>query len=278
MIYEKSDHKSMRHLGPKSPTAKNSSRVLLAEDDDELRKLLTWSLHREGLKVTECADGMVLLNHLDGCLFCGEANDFDVIISDIRMPGITGIEILEGLHALENFPPMILITAFGDVETHAQAQQLGAAAIFDKPFDIEDLLIRIREILGLSTSVGNHRFLLMKKEKAPVKYPLDIVLRHISKSEQLEAFVCMKAAKLNRFSHDIVGCRVVIDMPHHHHTHGNLYHVRVTLTVFDQDLIVGHNSGESSSHKNLLVAISDAFDATRQQIKVYLDKHRGHRN
>jgi DNA-binding response OmpR family regulator len=120
---------------------------LLAEDDDELRKLLTWSLHREGLKVTECADGMLLLNHLDGYLFSGETNDFDLIISDIRMPGITGIEILEGLHTLENFPPMILITAFGDEETHTHAHRLGAAAIFDKPFDIEDLLAKVREIL-----------------------------------------------------------------------------------------------------------------------------------
>jgi DNA-binding response OmpR family regulator len=256
----------------------NQPCILLAEDDDELRKLLAWSLHKEGYKVTECTDGMDLLNHLDGYLFSGETIDVDLIISDIRMPGLTGLEILEGLHTIENFPPMILITAFGDEETHAQAQRLGAAAILDKPFDIEDLLTRVREILCLSTSIGSRRFLVLKKERTPIKFPLDIVFRHISKSEQLEAFVCMQAAKLNRFSHNIVGCRVVIDMPHHHHERGNLYHVRITLTVFDQDLIVGHDPGESSSHKNLLVAISDAFDATRHQIKVYLDKHRSHRN
>ena len=90
---------------------------------------------------------MVLLNYLEDYLFLGETTGFDLIISDIRMPGITGIEVLEGLHAHENCPPMILITAFGDKETHAQAHRLGAAAIFDKPFDIEDLLANVRETL-----------------------------------------------------------------------------------------------------------------------------------
>jgi len=132
----------------------NQSRILLAEDDNELRKLLLWSLHKEGYRVTKCVDGMDLLNHLEGYLFLGEASDFDLIISDIRMPGITGIEILEGLRTHENFPPMILITAFGDEETHAKAHRLGAAAILDKPFDIEDLLTKVHEILQSSSTSG----------------------------------------------------------------------------------------------------------------------------
>jgi DNA-binding response OmpR family regulator len=132
----------------------NQPSILLAEDDDELRKLLTWSLHKEGYRVTKCADGIDQLNHLEGYLFLGETSGFDLIISDIRMPGITGIEILEGLHSHDNFPPMILITAFGDEETHAQADRLGAAAIFDKPFDIEDLLAKVGEILQFSSTSG----------------------------------------------------------------------------------------------------------------------------
>ena len=132
----------------------NQPRILLAEDDDELRKLLSWSLKKEGYRVKECTNGMGLLNNLDGYLFLEEANAFDLIISDIRMPGITGIEILEGLHAHENFPPMILITAFGDEETHSQARRLGAAAIFDKPFDINDLLTKVRDVLHPSLTSG----------------------------------------------------------------------------------------------------------------------------
>lgn len=154
MIQDNLDEKNSVKIPGKVSSISNRLRVLLAEDDDELRKLLTWSLHRAGLTVTECADGMDLLNHLEGYLFLEEASGFDLIVSDIRMPGITGIEILEGLHAHENCPPVILITAFGDEETHAQAHLLGAAAIFDKPFDIVDLLAKVRETLHPSLTSG----------------------------------------------------------------------------------------------------------------------------
>ena len=71
---------------------------------------------------------------------------FDLIISDIRMPGITGMTILDGVQLFEGFPPMILITAFGDEETHAEAKRLGVAAIFDKPFDLDELLRKVVEL------------------------------------------------------------------------------------------------------------------------------------
>ena len=53
------------------------------------------------------------------------------------MPGITGLEVLEGMHKCKAFDPMVLITAFGDEEMDAQAHQFWGAAIFKKPFDID---------------------------------------------------------------------------------------------------------------------------------------------
>ena len=73
--------------------------------------------------------------------------DVALIISDIRMPGFTGMEVLEETSRKEAFPPMILITAFGDEKTHALADELGVAAMFDKPFDMDDLLAKVRELL-----------------------------------------------------------------------------------------------------------------------------------
>ena len=66
------------------------------------------------------------------------------------MPGFTGLEILKVMYQYENCPPTILITAFGDEEIHAEAIRLGAAAMFDKPFEIDDLLANIHEIVSLS--------------------------------------------------------------------------------------------------------------------------------
>ena len=125
-------------------------RVLLAEDDDEMRSLLAMTLRKSGYEVVECADGIGMLTYLAAFLLPNEfmKEPLDLIISDIRMPGVTGMEVLEGKPQNHNFPPMILITAFGDAETHALARQFGAAAIFDKPFDLDVLLEKIKVVLS----------------------------------------------------------------------------------------------------------------------------------
>jgi len=134
------------HLSDKFPAEKKIPHILLAEDNHEMRMLLSMSLRKNGYEVTEFADGHHMLDYY----FCADSlpqkADVDLIISDIRMPFLSGMEILEGLHNYEGFPPVILITAFGDEETHKQAYQLGAAAVFDKPFDIEALITKVQEI------------------------------------------------------------------------------------------------------------------------------------
>jgi len=64
------------------------------------------------------------------------------------MPGLTGLEVLDGLHQCKDLPPIILVTAFGDEQTHRLAESFGAVAVFDKPFDIDDLLTKVREVLS----------------------------------------------------------------------------------------------------------------------------------
>lgn len=122
--------------------------VLLAEDDEALRTLLAWVLADEGFRVTECRHGIELLDCL-GASISGDPLDetFDLIISDIRMPGISGLTFLEGIGGRPGFPPIILITAFGDRETHERAGELGAAAVLDKPFTTIELLRSIRNVL-----------------------------------------------------------------------------------------------------------------------------------
>ncbi len=131
----------------KNTHKRNSFSILLAEDDKEMRSLLALML-KKGFQVCECTDGLSLLDMLSSFFLPSEEHEnFDLIISDIRMPGVTGMEILMGANELDNFPPIILITAFGNKETHMQAELLGAVALFDKPFDIDDMLKKVRTIL-----------------------------------------------------------------------------------------------------------------------------------
>jgi len=109
-----------------------------------MRALLAQSLRADGFEVSESPDGMDVLARLAS----DDPEEFDLIISDIRMPGVTGLEFLEGLHEREGFPPTILITAFGDAKTHAEAARVGALAVFDKPFEIEDLIAAVRRALS----------------------------------------------------------------------------------------------------------------------------------
>lgn len=132
----------------KEPERKNARSILLAEDDREMRKMLADALRRAGYKVLECPDGLQLLNQIGAVLFLHEEGEpIDLIISDVRMPGASGQEVLEQLHNCQGFPPMILITAFGDELAHAKAEWFGAAAMFDKPFDVDKLIDKVGELL-----------------------------------------------------------------------------------------------------------------------------------
>ncbi len=116
------------------------ARVLLAEDDDELRWLLTDVLKAEGHEVVAVSDGSALLAHLGPSLLVGRRGaPPDIIITDIRMPGASGLQVLEKVRARSGDLPVVLITAFGDADTKRQADALGATALLNKPLDIDQL-------------------------------------------------------------------------------------------------------------------------------------------
>lgn len=119
-----------------------ASRILLAEDDDEMRRLLGNALRREGYIVLEMDDGQSLMDRLTHAPM-----DVDLIISDIRMPGLSGLQVLERFRRSDAKTPVVLITAFGDSDTVAVAKNLGAQEVLSKPFEIDDLRATVRRIL-----------------------------------------------------------------------------------------------------------------------------------
>ena len=136
------DHASLRSLEPR--------RILLAEDNREMRSLLASALRSEGYDITNCRNGDQLVDHI---VTPSSEVDFDLIISDVRMPGHSGLEILDAGRQIAGFPPMILITAFGSESIHEQARRLGMVAMFDKPFDVDDLVNKVAQILASESLV-----------------------------------------------------------------------------------------------------------------------------
>ena len=114
-------------------------KILLAEDDRDLRELLAFCLYRAGYSVTSCGNGLELFAHLESDSEVG-GEHFDLVLTDVRMPALTGLEVLEAFQDLASRPPFICMTAFGDEATHALAAKLGAAQTIDKPVDIDHLI------------------------------------------------------------------------------------------------------------------------------------------
>jgi DNA-binding NtrC family response regulator len=123
-------------------------RVLLAEDDDELRWALEECLKREGYEVIAVPDGNSVLNHLGAALLLEQREDPpDVIITDLRLPGFTGMHLLEAIRSKGWTVPVVVISAFGDEGTRAHARQLGATAFLDKPIETDELKTVIQNAL-----------------------------------------------------------------------------------------------------------------------------------
>lgn len=133
--------------------AQRAPRVLLAEDDEHMRRLIASSLRRDGFEVIEARDGVELLESVGSLVLRPrDGHPVDLVITDIRMPRMSGMDVLAGLRSWDWSTPVILLTAFGDAATHAEARMLGAARLFDKPFDLYDLRVMAMELTG----VGGH--------------------------------------------------------------------------------------------------------------------------
>jgi len=123
------------------------ARVLLAEDDDELRRMLREALQAGGYDVFEVIDGGRLLVRLGQEYRSGQPEEsFDLLLTDVRMPVCTGLQIVESLRLARSDIPVILITAFGDDATRARAERLGAVLV-DKPFDVDELVSIVGRLL-----------------------------------------------------------------------------------------------------------------------------------
>lgn len=103
-----------------------------------------------------------------------------------------------------------------------------------------------------------------------MQLPLQITARDFELTYAIEAAIREKAGKLDNFCNRIMGCRVMIEIPHRHHQKGCLYHVRIDMTVPGGRLVA-----KREPHVDLYVALRDAFDAARRQLQGYARRRRG---
>jgi two-component system response regulator HydG len=125
------------------------ARILVIDDDHGVRDSMTRMLRGAGFSVETAATG-------EEGVAAGKGNMFDVILSDMRMPGISGLEVLQRLRELRVDSAFIVMTGFGTIDTAVEAMKLGAVDFVQKPFFRDELLMRVRaaaERRGLARQV-----------------------------------------------------------------------------------------------------------------------------
>jgi len=115
--------------------------VLVAEDDPQMQLAITASLKRGGYDIKVASDGAAALDML-------EQHNFDLVISDQRMPEMTGQELLAAMQQKKIHVPFVMITAHGTITQAVEAMQLGAADFITKPFSTEDLERIVERVLS----------------------------------------------------------------------------------------------------------------------------------
>ena len=133
--------------------------ILLADDDVNLRRVLEFQLTEAGYKVLTAQDGAEALR-----IFTD--NDCDCVITDLRMPKLSGLELLENIKTESAEIPVIVITAFGEVETAVTAMKAGAFDYINKPFNRDEILLTIERAVNFSETKSENRQLreLVDKE------------------------------------------------------------------------------------------------------------------
>ncbi len=115
-------------------------RILLAEDEDDLREVTVKRLKTEGFGVDGCRDGQEALEYLD-------AADYNLVILDIMMPRLDGLSVLRKLRSGGNPVPVLLLTAKDAVSDRVQGLDAGADDYLTKPYAFEELMARIRALV-----------------------------------------------------------------------------------------------------------------------------------
>jgi DNA-binding NtrC family response regulator len=124
--------------------------ILVADDDDSLRRVLEFQLREAGYEVLTAADGQAALDVFTG-------REVDCLITDLRMPGLSGIELLRRASAINPETPVVVITAYGDIETAVEAMRAGAFDYVTKPFNRDQILLTVRKALVFGGALAENR-------------------------------------------------------------------------------------------------------------------------
>ena len=154
------------------------TRILVVDDDDNLRWVVQTQLEDAGYEAATAADGRAALAAI-------QESRPALVLTDLKMPGMSGLELLKKIRADDPEVPVIMITAFGTIQNAVEAVKSGAYDYLTKPIDYEDLLLGVKRALDHTHLMQEVRTLRQSLDR---KYGFENIIGH---SEALVAVLEM---------------------------------------------------------------------------------------
>src|SRR5881409_418154 len=215
-------------------------RILIADDHDALRRGLVRGLADAGHEVDEASNGNAAIERLHDSYF-------DVVLSDLKMGGSDGLDVLRTTRALHPTTAVILMTAFGTVNTAVEAMKIGAFDYVQKPFEIEEMEVKIEKALEVKRLKNEIEYL---RDAQQDRYDFDRIIGN-SPSLQRVLDIVRKVAKSNTTvlvrGETGTGKELIAGAIHHNSLRTSRNFVKVNCAALQENLLeselFGHEKG-----------------------------------
>ena len=204
------------------------STVLVVDDEEKLRRVVELQLKTAGFEVVQAGSAEDALKLTDGA---------DVILTDLRLPGISGLELLANLRRQDSHTPVIVMTAFGSIETAVDAMKAGAVDFLPKPFSLDHLMTVINKALEIRTLRDENREL---RAELGQRYEFDNI---VGRSDAMrEIFGTVERVAATRATvllcgESGVGKDLIARAIHHHSPRDGRPFVKINCTALPENLM-----------------------------------------
>ncbi|MFQ6041915.1 MAG: sigma-54-dependent transcriptional regulator [Candidatus Poribacteria bacterium] len=209
---------------------KPKKKILIVDDDEAHRLMLKANLSKEGYQLSEAGDGLSAVQAV-------REGFFDLILMDIRMPKLSGIEALKEIKAISPSIPVLLITAFAELQTAIEAVKLGAEDYIQKPIDAAKLKVTIANLLELNALKQENE--LLKERLGRIFSPSEIIGKS-PKMQELYRNIAMIAptdATVLIQGESGTGKELIADLIHENSTRANAPLIKVNCTALPDTLL-----------------------------------------
>ncbi len=155
-------------------------RILVVDDEAKMLRVLELQLQTAGFQVTKAESAEAGVKLFDAAVSDGKP--FALVMTDLRLPGMDGLGFLEEVRKRDGAPPVVVMTAFGTIETAVQAMKAGASDYLLKPFSLEDMMITLEKVLELHALRRENREL---KEELTRRYDFGQIIGRSEKMREI---------------------------------------------------------------------------------------------